>query len=52
MVAISRNAEAARRMAESSLRIGQELYSWSTIGEGLLDDLARFLAVRRSKLLA
>jgi glycosyltransferase involved in cell wall biosynthesis len=48
MVAISSSAEVARKMAEESLRIGRELYSWSTIGQDLLDALTRFLAVRRS----
>lgn len=47
MVAISTDAEAARRMAEESLRIGREVYSWRTIGQDLLDDLAQFLAMRR-----
>jgi glycosyltransferase involved in cell wall biosynthesis len=49
MAAISTNAETARRMAAESLRIGRELYSWSAIGERLLDDLARFLAGRTSR---
>jgi glycosyltransferase involved in cell wall biosynthesis len=47
MVAISSNAETARRMAEESLRLGQELYSWNTIGQDLLDALTQFLAVGR-----
>jgi glycosyltransferase involved in cell wall biosynthesis len=48
MVAISSNAETARRMAEESLRVGQELYSWNTIGQDLLDTLTQFFAVGRS----
>ena len=52
MVAISTTVEAARRMAEESLRIGREVYSWRTIGQDLLNDLARFLAMRRGTHLA
>jgi hypothetical protein len=52
MVAISTSVETARRMAEESLRIGREVYSWRTIGQDLLNDLAGFLATRRATHLA
>ncbi len=52
MVAISTTVEAARRMAEESLRIGREVYSWRTIGQDLLNDLTRFLAMRKVTQLA
>lgn len=48
MVAISTDAEMAARMATEALRVGQEVYSWSTIGAALLDDLSRFLESTRS----
>jgi glycosyltransferase involved in cell wall biosynthesis len=46
MVAIATNESTARHMAEESLRIGRDLYSWSIIGDRLLDDLTAFLAAR------
>lgn len=48
MVTISGEAATAHRMAGESLRIGRELYSWNVIGQALLDDLIRFLAVRKA----
>ena len=48
MVTISGDAATAHRMAQESLRIGRELYSWNVIGQALLDDLIRFLAVRKA----
>lgn len=48
MVSIAKDEGRARQMAEESLRIGRELYSWETIGDTLLDDLATFIAARKA----
>jgi glycosyltransferase involved in cell wall biosynthesis len=47
MVSIANNEGTARRMAEESLRIGRELYSWNTIGDKLFNDLVTFIAARK-----
>lgn len=47
MVAIAASEETAKSMADESLRIGREQYSWNTIARNLLGDLARFLADRQ-----
>lgn len=44
MVAVSRDAAVARSMAEESLRIGREQYSWPAIGQRLVEDLEKWLA--------
>ena len=46
MVAIAANEDTARHMAEESLRIGRELYSWDVIGDRLLGELDAFLTTR------
>lgn len=52
MVAMAASEETARRMADESLRIGREEYSWVAIAQTLVDDLTRLLADRRGSRVA
>jgi glycosyltransferase involved in cell wall biosynthesis len=49
MVRLSRDRRMARSMSEEALRLGREVYSWSSIARDLLNDLRRFLSERRSQ---